>query len=252
MKFGICADLLNAPQAAAAGFGYIEGAMTSVALAGDEAFGRMREALESSGIRAGALNVMLPGSFRLTGPDADLAPVLDYLEKGFERAALLGTRVQVFGSGTARNVPDGFPMPRAMEQLAEFLRLAAPIAAKHGIRIAVEPLNPGECNIVNTVEDALSLVRLAAVPEAGVLADWYHMAAQGEGTSGMLAARDRLLHCHIANPAGRRFPMPGDGADFAGFFSALKQIGYGAGISVEGSGSIEEYPQTLARLKGCL
>lgn len=252
MKFGICADLTKSLSAASAGFGYIECAMTAVALADDETFECMCSAVEQSGRAVEAMNVMLPGSFRLTGPDADLAPVKAYLEKGFVRTERLGTRVQVFGSGAARQVPVGWPMGKAMDQLADYLRMAAPIAARHGIAIAVEPLNPGECNIINTVADGLALARQVNLPNVGVLADWYHMAVQNEGTAGIAEAGDMLLHCHIANPAGRRFPLPGDGADFSAFFGALKQINYSGRMSVEGNGEEDEYAEALLRLKGCM
>jgi D-psicose/D-tagatose/L-ribulose 3-epimerase len=86
----------------------------------------------------------------------------------------------------------------------------------------------------------------------GVLADWYHMAVQNEGIDGMVDAGNRLLHCHIANPAGRRFPMPGDGADFSPMFTALKKIGYDGCVSVEGNGDETEFSAACLRLKRCL
>jgi D-psicose/D-tagatose/L-ribulose 3-epimerase len=251
MRIGICTDLMNAPLAAQAGFDYAEGAMTQVAPASDGEFEKLLAAVERSGLKAEALNVMLPGTFRLTGPDADLKPVKEYLKKGFERAEKLGAKVQVFGSSGARNYPEGWPKGRALEQLAEFVRMAAPMAAAHGIRFAVEPLNPGECNIVNTVPEALVLMRLAGGFNVGVLADWYHMAVQDEGVEGVLEAGKNLLHCHIANPAGRRYPLAGDGADFSAFADALKRIGYEGRISVEGNGAPEEFAATLARMREC-
>lgn len=249
MKTGMCTELMNAPLVAGAGFDYIESATSALALASEEDFRNMAEAVSRSGIAAEAFNVMLPGKFRLTGPDADLASVKEYLELGFRRMAELGAVIQVFGSGGARNVPDGWPMERAMEQLVKFLDMAAPIAIKHGISIAVEPLNPGECNIINTVEDARALAEMAGIPNVGVLADWYHMAKQQESPMGMLAAGNSLLHCHVANPVGRRFPLPADGADYSAFFGALRQTGYSGRVSVEAGGTMDEYPACLRRMR---
>ena len=252
MKLGICTDPFHAAAAKEAGFDYIEYSMSSLASVSDEEFERMAQALESSGLRVEAMNVMLPGSFRLTGPDADLSPIAGYLEKGFSRGAQLGQRVQVFGSGGARNVPDEWPMDRALDELSAFLELAAPIAGKYGVAIAIEPLNPGECNIINTVSDAVALARRVALPNVGALADWYHMAVQNEGTAGMLDAGGLLWHCHIANPEGRRFPLPGDGADFSQFFGALKRIGYAGRVSIEGGGDESEFKIACERLRACL
>jgi D-psicose/D-tagatose/L-ribulose 3-epimerase len=249
MRFGICIDLLNAPAAAAAGFDYIEGALTQIVPATDEEFKRIAEAVERSGIRMEAMNLILPNSFRLTGPDADFNQALEYLEKGFARAQLLGAAQQGFGAPGARNCPAGWPMEKALAQLADFLNKAAALAARHGIRIAVEPMNAGDCNIVNTMPEALALAKAAGVKEQGVLADWYHMARQGEGAQAMAEAGASLLHCHIANPAGRRFPLPGDGADYSAFFGVLKGTGYRGRVSIEGAGGPGEYAAALVRLR---
>lgn len=249
MRFGMCTNLLNAPLVAKAGFDYVEGAMTQVALASEEEFAQIAEAIESSGLRAEALNVMLPGSFRLTGPAADLAPVKEYLERGFERAERLGVKVQVFGSAGARNYPEDWHKGRALTQLEQFLGMAAPIAARHGIYVAIEPLNSGESNIVNSVSEAVVLAKLAGKFNVGVLADWYHMAVEDEDNRGILDAGKLLLHCHIANPEGRRYPLPGDGADFSDFARALKKIRYGGRMSVEGAGEPDEYAGSLRRLR---
>jgi D-psicose/D-tagatose/L-ribulose 3-epimerase len=250
MKFGMCTDLLKAPLVAKAGFDYIEGSLSAVALASDIAYEQMVNAVQASGLKAEALNGMLPGTFTLTGPSADLSAVEEYLATGFSRAAALGTQIVVFGSGRARNVPEGWEKEKALHQLADYLRMAASLSADYGINIAIEPLCPTECNIINTVLDALVLARLVNLPNVGVLADWYHMAMQNEGVAGVLNAEKLLLHCHIANPAGRRFPLADDGADFSPLFGALARIGYNGRVSVEGSGEDAQFAESCNRLKG--
>jgi D-psicose/D-tagatose/L-ribulose 3-epimerase len=249
MRFGICIDLMNAPAAALAGFDYIEGALTQIAPATDEEFKKLADDVERSGIRMEAMNLILPNSFRLTGPDADFKQALEYLERGFSRAQLLGAAQQGFGAPGARNCPEGWPREKALAQLADFLNKASALAARHGIRIAVEPMNACDCNIVNTMREALALVKAAGTKEMGVLADWYHMARQDESAEAMAAAGGSLLHCHIANPVGRRFPLPGDGADYSAFFSVLKELGYRGRMSVEGAGEPGEYAAALSRLR---
>ena len=249
MKFGMCADLSSAQKVADAGFDYIEGGLTTLAMAAETVFEAMTRDMRGANLDVEAMNLMLPGSMRLTGPQADHEAAQVYLTGAFSRAQKLGSQVQVFGSGGARNVPEGWPLDKALEQLAGYVRMAAALAAKHGISIAIEPLRPQECNIINSVAEGLALARTVNLPNVGVLADWYHMAEQGEGVQGMLDAGSMLLHCHIANPRGRRFPLPADGADFSAFFAALQEIGYAGRVSVEGNGSVEEYASALKRLK---
>lgn len=249
MRFGMCADLLDAPAVAEAGFDYIEGAMTQVALATEPEFEKLAEAVARSGLPVEALNRMLPGTFRLTGPLADLRPVKAYLEVGFARAEALGVKVQGFGCSGARNYPQDWPKNKALAQLGQFLGLAAPLAASHGIYIAVEGLNTLECNIINNVSEAAVLAKLALRFNVGVMADWYHMALEKEDGTGIADEKKMLLHCHIANPEGRRFPLSGDGADYSPFTKVLKNIKYGGRVSVEGEGGPEEYAACLQRLR---
>jgi sugar phosphate isomerase/epimerase len=172
-----------------------------------------------------------------------------YLEKGFARAEKLYVKVQGFGCAAARNCPDGWPKGKALSQLDQFLGMAAALAAKHGIYVAVEGLNSGECNLINTVSEAAVLARLTHAFNVGVMADWYHMALDKEDRTGIVEEKKMLLHCHIANPAGRRFPLPGDGADYALFSEGLKKIKYAGRVSVEGKGEPQEYAACLQRLR---
>lgn len=249
MRFGMCADFSAAALVAEAGFDYLESGLAALGNLDQETFERARQLVAESGLRVEAFNSMLAPSQRLTGPEADHGAALSALAVAFPRAAALGARVVVFGSGGARQVPQGWPMEQALGQLADFLRLAGPLAASHGIALAVEPLRPAECNIIHTVAEGLALARTVAQSNVGVLADWYHMTDQAEGVAGMLEAVGMLLHCHIAAPGSRHYPMPGDGADYSAFFGALRHIGYAGRVSIEGGGSPEEYADALARLK---
>lgn len=249
MRFGICADYSVAALVAEAGFEYLESGLSALGMLDQKTFEQIQGLVMDSGLRVEAFNSMLAPAQRLTGPMAEHGRALEALAVAFPRAAALGAQVVVFGSGGARQVPEGWPMGRALEQLTEFLRQAGPLAASHGIALAVEPLRPGECNIIHTVAEGLALAQAAAQPNIGVLADWYHMTDQDEGVAGILQAKGALLHCHIAAPVSRHYPLSGDGADYSAFFGALRSIGYAGRVSIEGGGSPEEYADALARLK---
>ena len=127
-------------------------------------------------------------------------------------------------------------MEAAKEQMASFARVAAGYAHSAGIRLALEPLGRHECNFLHTVQEGLEIRRMAGEPEGlYVLADLYHMAHNGEDFSGILTAGERLAHCHIAAPGSRVFCMPGQADElYAGFFGALRGIGYTGRVSLEG------------------
>lgn len=255
IRFGICTHPSNAPLLAQLGYDYIEGGISSLYAMEETEFQAAREAVLSSPIRMEAANVFLPGTFRLTGEAADLSGIPAYLDVALSRAEQLGCQVAVFGSSGARNVPEGFPRERAMEQLAEFLRIAGPACQAHGIRIAIEPLNTKESNIINSVKAGLTLAIASGDENIGVLADWYHMELESEGVAGIQAAGELLWHCHIANPEGRIYPKPSDGQQerYDAFFAALVGIGYQGRVSIEGRGEPEtDGPAGLAVLKETL
>src|SRR5207248_659966 len=102
-----------------------------------------------------AANSLVPASLKITGPTADLDALKKYMTTVLSRAQRLGIKTLVFGSGGARNVPDRFDREKAGKQIEDFVRASADIAAQHGVTLVAEPLNRGECNIINTVAEAM-------------------------------------------------------------------------------------------------
>lgn len=240
IKLGVCRGLDDAQTAYEAGFDYIECGFGQVMSLPRAEFDEWKRKLADSPIPCLAMNGMLPGKFRLTGPDADLKPVREFLAEAFERAGEIKLPVVVFGSGAARNIPQDrygnllYPFDSAMDQLVEYLGMAGELARPCGVVIAIEPLRALETNIIRTVAEGARLAERVAHPSVRLLADAYHMAEMGEGAQSVLdAGADMLRHCHTANPSGRVYPTKSDKWDYAPFFDALKQIGYEGGVSVE-------------------
>ena len=68
-----------------------------------------------------------------------------------------------------------------------------------------------------------------------MMVDYYHFAVENEDFSAVGKAGAFIRHAHAANPNGRVFPAPGDGADYRGFIHALRSAGYDGNLSVEAS-----------------
>ena len=60
-------------------------------------------------------------------------------------------------------------------RLADILRRAAELAAACGVRLALEPLNRYEADLVNTAEEGLAFVEAVGHPALGLLLDTYHV-----------------------------------------------------------------------------
>ena len=118
---------------------------------------------------------------------------------------------------------------------------------------------PAVTPFVWNLRDALALAKECG-PNVGVILDAWHWHHSGSTVDDILAAEpSRIVHIHVSDakaapPAEVRDNqrvMPGEGIiDLAGFFGALKKIGYADGVSPEPLGRIPaEMPvETAARL----
>lgn len=231
---GCCRRVEEAVHIADAGGAYLEIGINSFLCPeeGDEVFAANLEKAKDCPVPILAGNGFYPGDIRLTGEDADLDRALDYARTAIIRAGTLGLRYMVLGSGVARRIPDGFSREEAENQFVTLLKGMGPIAAEHGITIVIEPLRSEETNFINSVREGTAICRKVNHPDICVLADFYHMAQEGEDAGAIVEAGDLLRHCHIAECEGRTCPgVHGD--DFTPYFKALKEIGYEGNISIE-------------------
>ena len=232
MRFGCCAGLDKAEVLQDAGFDYIElGVGTVLPERPASEFESVMEQIKALRIKPEAWNCLIIGDIKLTGPNVDFYRVERYLRTAFERIASLGGKVVVFGSGGARNVPDDFAESKARQQILEFLALCGNVAGQNSLRVAIEPLNRKESNIINSVAEGVEFAELAARSEVRALADLYHIDEENEPLENVAKAGSMLIHTHTAD-TGRYSPGTGS-YDHIGFFRALKEAGYDDRMSIE-------------------
>lgn len=234
IRFGYNAEPKDAPILAELGYDYMETGLSGIAALDEDEFSRQKQGLLATPLRAEVLNILLPPELKVVGDSYSRQAVEDYLSRALPRAKELGAELVVFGSGGAKRIPDGFEYTRAMEQLRDFVSLLAKKAKEYDLVFPIEALRREECNCINSLKEARELMESAHSPRIRMLADLYHMEAVGETPADMQALGDTLAHVHIARPQSRTSPTPQDGYDYAPFFAALAQMGYGARISFEG------------------
>jgi sugar phosphate isomerase/epimerase len=234
MKLGICGGTDIASVAQAAGYDYIEITVAGHLMgeAPDAAFAPTLKAIQTCGLPCLAANVFVPGHLKITGPEVDFPRLTRYVETVMRRAEQVGIQAIVFGSGAARKIPEGFDRQAAYAQLVDFGRMVGPLAGRHGVKIAVEPLNRGETNVLNSVAEGLAYVREVNHPAFRLLVDAFHWAKEQEPAADIVTAGPWLEHAHIATYANR-LPPGAEACDFAPFFTALRQAGYNLRLSVE-------------------
>ena len=206
---------------------------------------RQRDFILSQPLPLRSCNGFLPGTFRLTGPNADHAPALAYAETAVRRADEVGVKTLVFGSGGARNVPgditakDAKDRPdteKGRDQYRDFCAaLCRRVADLKTTTVVVEPLRPRESNIVNYVWQGLQICEEVGSPRLAQLADIFHMMMGRESACSIRLAGARLKHCHVASYETRQFPGsdPATVERLRPYFDALKAIGYEGGVSCE-------------------
>lgn len=234
MKIGNCGSVDQAPLAQKIGFDYIEENVQRLLmpLESDDAFAPNLAKAESSPLPIPAANCFLPGSLRCTGPDVDIAAIERYAAVAFRRAQQVGIRYIVFGSGGARNVPEGFPAEQAADQFVQILKRLGPLAAAYDVVLVIEPLNTGECNFINTVEQGADFVHKANHPNIQLLADFFHMLRNDEPAESCKKFGKLIKHAHVAEKANRTCPGV-DGDDFTPFIKGLFDADYEGLLSLE-------------------
>jgi len=235
VQVGYCTPLRNLDAAKTAGFDYVELSTTEIANLSDADFDQAAARVRQVGLPVPATNLFLPAALKVTGPAIDRDQQMAHVKKAFDRLAKLGTQIVVFGSGGARQVPDGFPKDEAFQQLVDFGRRIAPEARARGITVTIEPLRRQETNIINSATEGLRLVEAINDPNFQLMVDFYHLASEQEDPSIIQRASAHIRHLHMANPTGRVFPRKWEEFDYAPFFAVLQKIGYDKRISVEAS-----------------
>lgn len=234
MEFGLCGGPEIAETAKKAGLGYFEWTVTSFLQPRNQgsAFNDTLTEVKGASIPCPVVNVFIPGDLKITGPDVNELVLEEYLQTALERAEKSGVEIIVFGSGGARRIPENFDRSAAEKQIIKFARQLTGMAAKRNVKIALEPLNRGECNILNSVSECADLVRKIGHPNFRLLVDAYHWALENESSKAIVDAGDLIIHAHIATPANRLVPGA-EPYDFSVFFEALRSAGYKGRLSIE-------------------
>lgn len=234
MQFGLVTGKLDViRQAGGWGFDYVEvmGALL-IPLEPDSAWHPRRRELQDAGARISNLAGFIGGEARFVGPVVDWGRTRDYVETIVGRGAELGVDVFNWGSPMSKSVPLGWPYSKAFEQVERAANLIADVVQKHAAICVIEPINPGECNIMYYVTDAMMLAVSVNRPQIRCLADFFHMSLQCEPLAHVVQARDWLGHAHTAGPR-RLLPGPDQGWDQRQFMRALREAGYDGRLSVE-------------------
>jgi sugar phosphate isomerase/epimerase len=128
--------------------------------------------------------------------------------------------------------PPGQSKVRSVSWLVDCLKECLDVAGKYEVRLALEPLNRYETDLVHSVAQGLELIHQVGSPYLGLLLDTFHMNIEEASIeNSILQAGEHIFHFHVAD-SNRWYPGAGH-LDFVSILKALKATGYAGWISGE-------------------
>lgn len=220
------------PRVAELGFSAVELPLEDPALVDAR---RVRQLAYDYNLKVSVCGAFGPGR-DLTNADARVRQATqDYIKSCLDFAAEVGAPIfcgPLYAEvGKRRQLPEA--ERRAEWQLAVAgIRSACEAAATRGLRIAIEPLNRFETDLVHTAADAVRMALDVDHPAAGVMIDSFHMTIEEDSLErAVLAAGPHLLHVQVSeNQRG----IPGTGlTDWAALARGLRTVGYRGLVVIE-------------------
>ncbi|AAD35501.1 hypothetical protein THMA_0422 [Thermotoga maritima MSB8] len=170
----------------------------------------------------------LADGLSLTHPNDEIRKkAIERVVKHTEVAGMFGALVII---GLVRGRREGRSYEETEELFIESMKRLLELT-EHA-KFVIEPLNRYETDFINTIDDALRILRKINSNRVGILADTFHMNIEEVNIPESLKrAGEKLYHFHVAD--SNRW-APGCGHfDFRSVFNTLKEIGYNRYVSVE-------------------
>jgi D-psicose/D-tagatose/L-ribulose 3-epimerase len=199
---------------------------------------KIRSTVEASGLVVTGLHWLLvkPDGLSLTDPDAAVrARTLAVMMHLIGLCAELGGAVLVHGSPKQRRIAPGETHGVALARLQDALAQVALAAARVGVIYCIEPLSRQETALINTIAEAVELVRAIDHPNLRTMIDCSAAGLTETDSIPALIARwlptGLIAHVQVNDP-NRRGPGQGE-LKFAPILAALKRHNYAGTIAVE-------------------
>jgi len=195
-----------------------------------------RSIIESEGLRFVGLHWLMvsPKGLHVTTPDAALrARSWLHIRNLIDLCADLGPGgVMVFGSPYQRATTGGLSREQATRHYVEGLASVASHAAGRGVTILVEALPKGQCDVVQTLDEAASIVREINSPGVRTMFDTHNAVDEAEPHAVLLDRHyDLIRHVHVNEMDGKHC---GAGSyDFKPVLRVLQRRGFPGWVSLE-------------------
>jgi sugar phosphate isomerase/epimerase len=220
----------------------------------------IRRAAEENGIEIVGLHWLLvkPEGLYINHPDEIIRiKTQEYIEALIHFCADIGGKILVHGSPHQRTVQEGWSFREAWNFAKETFKVCLKTARKRNVIYGIEPLPHTSTNFINTVDEALRMVKEVRHPNFKMVFDCRSASVQEKSvTESLIRAFESRTLCHVhVNDTNGRGPGSGE-TQFTPILKRLFKNGYRGYISVEVF-HFDPDPQTIASrsigyLKGIL
>lgn len=195
----------------------------------------LRRAADAEG-----LSVLVCGAF---GPDRDVSHQeagrrqagIDYLLQCIELAAEVGSTLvsgPMYATTGQARLLEPHERRAQWDRAVNSLRAVAEQAEQAAVRLAIEPLNRFETDLVNTTEQGLALCADIGADNVGLMLDTFHMNIEEKNLPDAVRRAGPKIFNFQASENDRGTPGTGH-TNWAGVIDALREVQYGGGIVVE-------------------
>ena len=223
----------------------------------------MVSTMKNAGIECAGLHWLLappPKGLHFTTPDAAVRrKTIAYLDELIDFCGDLGGHYMIFGSPKQRNTR-GISIEEANKYFAEGLAKVADHAQERDVMILVEHLGSGATDVVNTMAEALELVKDVNHPAIQIMFDFHNTTDETEPFDVLLKKYYEYIHyIHVQEADGKYLGTGTAIDDYVKAFQTLKDLKYDKWISLEvfdfspgGKRIAEESIRVLKQLEGKL
>ncbi|MGH9630370.1 MAG: sugar phosphate isomerase/epimerase family protein, partial [Bryobacteraceae bacterium] len=196
----------------------------------------IRAIIENEGLTFAGLHWLMvsPPGLHVTTPDNALRDrSWQHIGNLIRLCADLGPGgVMVFGSPKQRTATGGLSREEATKHFVQGIAQVAPQAQERGVTILVEALPGSECDVVQSLDEAASIVREIGNPAVQTMFDSHNAVEETEAHATLVDRHFEIIrHVHV-NELDGRHPGTGD-YDFKPVLDVLKRRGYSGWISLE-------------------
>lgn len=199
---------------------------------------QMVQDMKNAGIECAGLHWLLtppPHGLHFTTPDQQIRQkTVTYLGQLIDFCGDMGGKIMVFGSPPQRSTSQGISIEEATDYFADGLAKVADHAAERGVTILIEPLPKTSTDVVNTLEDAVKVIRKLNHPAISSMFDFHNTLDETEPFVNLIEKYyDHIQHIHVQNMDGTLILSDKIPTEFMPVFRKLKELNFKKWVSLE-------------------